>query len=138
MSGTEGLTVAAWLHDTLASDPMLASMVSGVYDSVAPPDAQFPLVIISEAGDLADTNALPATRVITTGTWQVRVTVEGMSWAVAAPAVQRIDALLQGQTATRVDGLVLGCTRTAPVKLAEEANGRHYRHLGGLYRVVVR
>jgi hypothetical protein len=52
--------------------------------------------------------------------------------------VQRIDELLQSGTATLQNGTVLGCSRVAPLKYAEEANGRQYRHLGGLYRVVVR
>ena len=136
MSGIESLTAAAWIHQTLAADPALAGV--GVYDTVAPADATFPLVIVAEAGDMADTNVLPATRVMTTGTWQVRVAVEGMSWAPAVPIVVRIDQLLQGGTATLQNGEVLGCSRVAPVKYAEEANGRQYRHLGGLYRVVVR
>lgn len=136
MSGVELLTVATWIHQTLKADPVFANV--GVYDTVAPTDATFPLVIVAEAGDVADTNVLPASRVMTTGTWQVRVAVEGMSWAPAAVLVQRIDALLQGGTATLENGTVLGCARVAPIKYAEEANGRQYRHLGGLYRVVVR
>ena len=136
MSGVEVLTVLAWIHQTITADPAMAGV--GVYDTVAPADATFPLVVISDGGDLADTNVLPATRVMTTGTWQVRVTVEGMSWAPAAALVKRIDELLQGGTATLENGSVLGCSRVAPVKYAEEANGRQYRHLGGLYRVAVR
>ena len=136
MSGVELLTVASWIHQTLTSDPLFANV--GVYDTVAPADASFPLVIVAEAGDIADTNVLPASRVMTTGTWQVRVAVEGMSWSPAVPLVMRIDQLLQGGTATLENGSVLGCSRIAPIKYAEEANGRQYRHLGGLYRVAVR
>jgi hypothetical protein len=136
MSGTESLTVVGWIHQTLTADAALTGV--GVYDTVAPADATFPLIIVAEAGDIADTNVLPATRVLTTGTWQVRVAVEGMSWAPAAALVQRIDELLQSGTATLQNGTVLGCSRVAPLKYAEEANGRQYRHLGGLYRVVVR
>ena len=138
MSGTEGLTVAGWLFERLSSDAQLASLINGVYDTVAPPDAVLPFVVISEVGTPTDTNALPASRVLVTGEWQVRVTVEGMSWQPAAAAVQRIDALLQGATASRIDGEVLGCTRVTTVKYPETSNGRHYRHLGGVYAVSAR
>jgi hypothetical protein len=135
MSGTEGLTVAGWLYERLSSDAQLASLVNGVFDTVAPPDAVLPFVVISEVGTPTDTNALPASRVLVTGEWQVRVTVEGMSWQPASAAVQRIDALLQGATASRTDGEVLGCTRVSTVKYPETSNGRHYRHLGGVYQI---
>jgi hypothetical protein len=138
MSGTEGLTVSGWLYDVIAGDAQMASLVSGVYDTVAPPDAVLPFVVVSEAVTPTDTNALPASRVLVTGEWQVRVTVEGMSWQPAAAAVQRIDALLQGATAKRADGQILGCARVGTIKYPETNNGRHYRHLGGIYRVVVR
>jgi hypothetical protein len=138
MSGTEGLTVAGWLYETITADAQMASLITGVYDTVAPPDAALPFVVVSEAVTPTDTNALPASRVLVTGEWMVRVTVEGLSWAPAAAAVQRIDQLLQGVTAQQADGQILGCARVSTVKYAESSNGRHYRHLGGIYRVVVK
>ncbi len=138
MSGTEGLTVSTWLWETLTNDAQLASMTTAVYDTLAPPNAVLPYIVISEQVSPADTNGLGATRILSRGVWQVRVTVEGMSWVPAAAAAQRIDTLLQGATSDRGAEQILGCVRQSALKLSEQTpQGASYRHLGALWEITV-
>lgn len=44
------IEIYRWLHDLLANDATLASLVSGVYADAAPPDATPPYVVVSLVG----------------------------------------------------------------------------------------
>ena len=133
----ETWTIDSWLYSKLANDATLMALITGVFADVAPQDQAMPFLVYSlqEVGDVMSING---TRIMTAGTYDVRVTTDSESYSSIKMAVERVDTLLHKTSGTVTGGLILSCVREAPVRYTELHQGRLYRHLGGLYSLQVK
>lgn len=130
--GTETDLIDRWLVAVLGADG------SAVYDGVADEDAPYPFYAFAMLSGGADTLGVGQARIMARPLYLVKATVQGTSYDAARPANNRADRLLHGAKNILVPGgTIISCTREAPFKLEENANGVSYRHLGGMYRFEV-
>lgn len=132
---TETGLIARWLYATLTGDGTLAALVPGGWHRwQGARGAAYPLGVYRFQGG-SDLAAIGADR---------RVWVEAVYavYAVGAgvgvdveTAAARIDALLLGKQATQTGGLIISCTRDAPLELAPIENGIQREIAGGTYRI---
>jgi len=126
-----------WLYTVLSGDATITSLVgSRIYDGISPQGVIFPYIIYSFLGG-ADTRGVGTVRVFNSGLYQVKAVCEGESYAPAAAIADRIDELIHGNRGSVSDGSVVDCVREQPLTLIEQQNGVQYRHVGGLYRIIV-
>lgn len=138
-----------------APDPAAARVFYGA----APLDALEPFVVYQEASGgpaagagvdvgATDVEVIPAVRVLTHAAYTVKAVGPGADFGPLEPIADRLDALLQGAAgnawplaadpaAEPADTYVGEVRRTAPVKYPEVADGRPFRHLGGVYRLTL-
>jgi hypothetical protein len=62
--------------------------------------------------------------------------VEG--WDPLVTGAAEIHAALENSSGSVTGGEVFACTRVRPFLLPEVRNGVQYRHLGGIYRLLVK
>ncbi len=132
-------TVAAerWLYTVLSGDATLAGLVSGVFAYMAPSTASLPYVVYTMQSG-RDLNGLGPTRWWSDTRYLVRGIAETTTFGGDLKTIaDRIDAVLQAASGTVVDGTVVVCVREQPFSMVEVANERQYRHLGGVYRLIV-
>jgi hypothetical protein len=133
----ETARVDRWLYELLSGDQELQSLVGDrVYGYLAPPGAQFPFVVFTHQGGHDVLGVGPA-RVMAHLLYQVKAVGKGNSFAPLQPIADRVDALLQGASGSVVDGYVLICVREHPFAFVEVDNGVEYRHIGGLWRILI-
>lgn len=134
---SETTTVETWLYSVLSNDVTLSGLVGGrIYGYVAPEGATFPLVIYQFQGG-RDVAGVGATRIMTSGVWVVKGVDCETSFTALKAIADRIDALLHKSSGSVADGQVLACVREEPFSLVEVIDSVQYRHLGGMYRVLV-
>lgn len=123
-----------WLYGVLAGDATLTSLgVTAVYGYQAPETAAYPYVLFHQQAG-ADVRGVGPTRIMANMLYVVRAVTDGpLSSLVAINS--RMDALLQAQSGSNVNGAVLACVREQPFVMTEPAEGRTFRHLGGIYRL---
>ena len=126
---------AQWIYEVLHSDPHLMSLVSGIYELPAPTGTGFPLVAFSLVSAVDTTTGDTLYRILSRQIWTVRAVVEGHSYASAIPIADRIDALLQNSSGTADGAIIYHTSRESSLRMAEEVEGKQYRHLGGTYRI---
>lgn len=131
----EILRADEWLYNRLHGDSTLAGMAA-IVGYLAKDGTPFPRVTFNFQGG-ADASAIGAIRIMLSGLWQVKATVQSTSYAPAKPIADRIDALLHGAEGSVGDGLILGCVREQPIAYVETDSGLQYRHIGGLYRIII-
>lgn len=134
----ETVRVDEWLHDTLTADAALTALVAGrIYADLAPQTARWPAVVFNEQAPV-DTLGVDGARLLTSGTWQVKVITDEPSWqGLGRQAADRVDDLLHGASGT-AGGVTVGtCHREQTVRFVEAVEGKQFRHLGGLYRINV-
>lgn len=131
MKGAEPAIAEAWLYAALKAQDALEDVP--VETDVAPPDRSHPLVVIQYQSGI-DLKAVGSIRVGIAATYIVKAVVTGASYQPAIPIATAIDlALDRASGEVEAEGVVWGCTRQAPFRLAEEG----FRHLGGEYRLHV-
>jgi len=134
---SEIATVETWLHNVLSNDVTLSGLVgSRIYGYVAPNKATFPLVIFQFQGG-RDVAGVGAARIMTSGVWLVKSVDRETNFTNLKAIEARIDSLLHKASGSVADGQVLACVREEPFSLVEVIDGIQYRHLGGMYRVLV-
>ncbi len=130
--GTETDLIDRWLVAVLGADG------SAVYADLADEGAPYPFYVFTMLSGGSDTLGVGQARIMARPLYLVKATVQSLTYDAARPAAKRADQLLHGARNVAVPGgLILSCTREAPFKLAENANGVSYRHLGGMYRFEV-
>lgn len=135
---SEVVTADKWLVQTLKTDATLMGLVTNVYTHPVQPGAQLPYVLLTEQS-VGDLMALGAHRVWVNGLWVVRAIFESSSWAGNLEiAANRIDAVLHAKSGSVTGGNVWACVREQPFRLAEDNSGQSIRHLGGIYRLLVK
>ncbi len=134
---SELVSALQWLYSTLNGDTTLSGYVTGVYSEVAPADAMYPFVVIVTYTPGLDTSFNNAQRVLTNPLFIVKVIGATASLVALEQATDRVDALLHRQSNSAAG--VLSCVREQPFSMAEfdPTENKHYRHLGGFYRLQV-
>lgn len=133
---------AKWLYGKLIGDAALTALVSNrVYADVAPTGAAFPYVVFSITG-VSDLQAMGPDRAAVTVTMVVRAVTQGSSTVALEPVASRVDELLQVKTPTTVSlggrtYNLLSCARQTALAYPETVEGKPYRHLGGLYVMMI-
>lgn len=126
-----------WLYTVLSGDATITGLVgSRIYDGLAPQGAALPFVVFNFQGGV-DLRGVGTVRVFNSGLYQVKAICQGESYAPAAAIADRIDELIHGNRGSVSDGSVVDCVREQPLTLIEQQNGVQYRHVGGLYRIIV-
>lgn len=135
---SELVTADKWLVQMLKADSTLMGLVTNVHTYPIPPSAMLPYVLISEQAS-NDLNTLGPNRVWVNGLWIVRAVFEAAGWSGnLESAANRIDAVLHGKEGSVTGGNVWACVREAPFRLPENNGSQQIRHLGGIYRILVR
>lgn len=134
----EIVTAETWLYSKLHGDStLLALCTGGVFTWPVPATYTQPYVLYQMQSGM-DIRGNGPGRIGVNGLWLVRAVFEAMSYAGnLQSAANRIDTLLQAASGTATGGTVWACVREQPFQLVEVADGRQFRHLGGLYRIWV-
>lgn len=132
-----------WLHDRLASDPEIASIVlNRIYKYALPQSPIYPLITYSLASD-SDFQGLGTVRILTRPLYLVKVISRGAPSSLVNLAADRIDEIVGRTTkdtftSTAGDMFAVSSRREAAVQFMERdptVAGTIYFHLGGLYRL---
>lgn len=132
-------TAETWLYSKLHGDSTLMALTpGGVYTWPVPANVAGAYVLYQMQSGM-DIGLYGPARAGVNGLWLVRVVAETRSFGGnLLAAADRIDVLLQLGARTAVaGGAIFGCARMEPFQLVEPADGRQFRHLGGIYRIFV-
>jgi hypothetical protein len=135
-----------WLESVLQADASLISLLRpGGDDGTAtnadrvPDDVPLPAVMFAFMGGA--TNRVVDRELYLSGVWQVKVLAEEDGLEITGPIAKRLHQVLEGRNAETVPGgfgTLHQCTRESVLSLQEtDETGRVFRHLGGLYRLLV-
>ena len=139
-AGLELLAAREWLYAKLAADATLTGIVSTrIYAEMAPENATFPLIMITEMSPGNDLRVVGTGRIWSDPLFLVKAVDQTASYTGNIKTLAgRIDAVLHGKSGTATDGTVWACVRERGFTMPETGpGGTQYRHLGGLYRVMV-
>lgn len=133
----EVVYVDKWLYGVLSGDATLTGLVGArIHAYQAPEGTAFPFVLYSFQGG-ADVAVVGGIRIFNRGVYQVKAVGKGDTMGALQSIADRIDTLLQGASGSVTGGIILACVREQPLAYAEIDNRIQYRHLGGLYRILV-
>lgn len=127
-----------WIATSLKADGPLAALVSTrIYNTLR--DGPVPCVIFQLQAPGPDFNVLGGSRVWTPLHYLVRGIAEQESYeGDLASIANRIDAVLHKASGSNAAGVIYSCVRVRVFQLPEVADGRQYRHLGGIYEIKAR
>lgn len=134
----ETWTADSWLYGVLTGDATLMGLATGgVYAHNNPTRPTFPYVLFQLQAPGADVRGVGPVRIMTPLVYLVRGITESNSFGGSLKSIaDRIDALLQAAHGTAAGGVIVACVRERPFALPEAAaDGRQFRHLGGVYRI---
>lgn len=130
-----------FLFGVLSVDPTIQGLVGDrVFTEDAPPGAAFPYIIIKLQASQSDSYAMGNIRVLATADFIVEAVGQGQTpdFIALEPIASQIDVLLQAQAGSNVGGTIAQCVRLRPWRYREiDDEGRHYAHLGGVYRLII-
>ena len=130
----EYVSAMAWITATLTTPPIAG--VTGVYEHPAPQLSVYPLITVQQQSEL-DLEVINAHRVWAEFIFLVRVIGQTASTLSLKAIADEIDARLHRTSGTTSDSQVISSTRISVFHMPEEAQGVEYRHLGGLYELLV-
>jgi hypothetical protein len=127
-----------WMTTVLKADPQLAAVVSTrVYNTLR--TGPLPCVLFQLQAPGADFMVLGGARVWTPLVYLVRGVAEQDGYAGdLATIANRIDAVLHRASGSHAAGTIFTCVRVRAFQMPEVADGRQFRHLGGLYEIKAR
>lgn len=143
----EGVRIDAWIVAKLQADTTVGGLfyngdtvganarVSGLWSERIPPEEQLPAVRFSDLSprDVGGVNR----RILITGLYLVAGVARTADYGDLVKVSDRIDALLERASGLALDGVtVQSCVRESVFRIAEDDGDVHYRHLGGLYRIL--
>lgn len=139
---SETLGIDSWLTSVLTGDATIVAAVgTRVYAEIAPTGAATPYIVFRMIST-DDVGTSSANRIMVTEQRLVEAITEGQSFSPLKAIAERIDALLHrkpnsaSQTIGTFAGVsILSSDRLRISRLAESEDGRHYRRLGGIYRI---
>lgn len=128
-----------WLYGVLSSDGALLALVgTRVYADLAPDGTQLP-VVIYQMQSARDRMMVGSTRIWSDQLYLVRGIAETPAYGGDLLTIaDRIDVVLHAASGSTVEGTVFECVREREFRMVETINGRQYRHLGGVYRILTR
>jgi hypothetical protein len=140
--------VADWLFDTLAADSagagslgvLSTGITSRIYDSlIDQAQTTFPCIVFSMQVARDDLVLNNARRVWAQYLFQVKVIGKNHAYSQLTDLASRIDTLINRGSGTPTGGNVITCVRERTLRFAENPDeaGIIYRHLGGLYDMIV-
>jgi hypothetical protein len=135
ITGTQIPEVFRWIAATLNDATLNAAVPGGWHEHPAPEGTAFVYGTVQVQAP-EDLDVVGGHRVWEELLVLLRVIAKGRDTLALKPAVDRMDALLQRGSGTTAGGRVLSCVRVSPFYLPEASQGQHYRHLGGLYRIL--
>lgn len=134
---SETLYVDQWLYTTFTGNAPLNTAVGGrFYADLVPENTEYPVVTFTLAG-AHDVQGQGTFRIMTNTTFQVKVIGQTRSYWDIRPIYRMIDDLIHGKGADTSNAHIFACSRYEEFRMAEFTSGRDYRHLGGLYEVLV-
>lgn len=128
-----------WLYSVLGTDSaLLALATGGVYSTVAPQGAAYPLLIFAFLGGV-DVQEFGPLRTMSRVNYGIKAYASTPSIVALDAIMARVDRLIQGHDpVTLVGGYVLGCQRmTPPQVLGVPDAGINYRQMAAIYRLDV-
>lgn len=142
-AGMEPVIAERFMRDRLADRPALMTAVSGRLYGHAAPQAEdgepdYPFVLWSQNSIGQDLSAIGSILIWAVLEYVVRVVGRTNSWDPLVTAAAEIEEALADTDGTVPGGVVHACTRVRPFLLPEIRNGVQYRHLGGVYRLLVK
>lgn len=136
----------SWLYSTLAADSagagslgvLSTDITSRIYDSLADQaQSEFPIILFGLQVARDDLVLNNRRRVWAEYLWQVKVIGKNHAYSELTDLASRIDTLIDRGQGTPTGGKVITCSRERTLRYAEETDGLIYRHLGGLYQIIV-
>jgi hypothetical protein len=128
----------AWLQSTLTGDATLMGLLpGGVHSELIPEAATLPALrfhIQATGGDVMSFNSY---RIWVRPLYLIAVVHRTKTYNDIRPAADRLDTLLHKVTGQLSPVLILTCYREDTFRMPEIDGDNHYRHLGGLYRLLV-
>jgi hypothetical protein len=133
------IDLETWIRSQLLGSEDLEEIVGErIYADQAPQGAQRPFVVYQMLSAVDD-NTGDARRDLTTCIYQVKVVDDGEDKLLAAQAAELVDDTLHDKSDTQ-GGIVIDCVREEMINLPvfDRETARHYRQVGGLYRIWIR
>ncbi len=112
----------------------LLSAPAAIYAEVAPPSANFPLIVFSKSAG-TPRYAFQA-RAFDTQVWLVKAVTRDGSADAGEDIAAAVDAALTNAVLTITDGTLLDLRRESDVAYAETEGDRLYRHRGAYFRLI--
>jgi hypothetical protein len=128
----------AWLYTELTGDATLMALITGVYADIAPEGTALPYVVFS-LQTARDRMTIEGNTILTGGTYIVKAITDEPSYATVATIMARVHTLLHQANGTGAGGTVIECVRESVFHYVERVaeTNKLYRHLGGLYTLLV-
>lgn len=142
----EDLHTGEWIVATLEGDtgpgglfdPARVYKLSGVYRDLIPPDKKLPAIRFHLQNPL-DLRVVNQERILVRLEWLVVLVNEGLRITPLVSLADRLDTILHKAQGETNGVLVQECTRLEPFHLLEpDDSGVQYRHVGGIYRTMVK
>lgn len=142
-AGIEPVLAERFIQARLVARTALMTAVSGRIHGHAAPQADdgepdYPFVLVTQNAVQQDLGALGGVLIWAVIEYVVRVVGRTNSWDSLVVPASEIDAALDDTAGSVTGGTVHACTRLRPFLLPEVRSGVQYRHLGGVYRLLVK
>ena len=144
MQGIEPIIAERFIAARLATRPALPALVPEErWHGHAAPQAEdgepdYPFILVSSTAVPPDVGAIGGILIWAVLEYAVRVVDRANSWDPLLEPAAEIDGALDNTDGTVPGGTVHACTRVRPFLLPEIRNGVQFRHLGGVYRLLVK
>lgn len=141
--GIEPVIAERFIGERLAAQAGLVAAVSGRIHGHAAPQADdgepdYPFVLVTQNAVPQDVGAIGGILIWAVLEYVVRVVGRTNSWDPLVVPASEIDVALDDTGGAVSGGTVHACTRLRPFLLPEIRAGVQYRHLGGVYRLLVK
>ena len=119
----------------LSADATMQALVNDrIGNAPASAGTQFPYVVLDVMSDGFDTRILGGVRIWTNPLLQIKAVTKGNQPGQLRPIAKRIDQLLDRQSGTITDGVIVDIFRESGYLRREITGGVLYLNMGGLYR----
>lgn len=134
---SELVAAEQWLTTVLTGDSTLSASVGlRVYGHIVPEGTAYPYIWITNQA-ATDVMGVGPARILTNTLYAVRAVVQDTTFVNLNTLADRIDTVLHAASGTVAAGTVMACVRVRPFVMVEPVGGVQYRHLGGIYRLLV-